>query len=92
MRRIEIRIRGVVQGVGFRAYVYRVARTLGLRGFVKNLGDGSVLVVAEGPENALEQLLEACRRGPPAAIVEDVEYRYEAPRNEFQTFYIDFDC
>ena len=91
MKRVVIKVHGLVQGVGFRAYVYTIARRLGLKGFVKNLDDGSVLIIAEGPEEALEYLLEACRRGPPAAIIEAVEYRYENPSNKFQSFYIDYD-
>jgi acylphosphatase len=60
-------VRGMVQGVGFRWFVSRQASHLGLRGFARNLLDGSVEVVAEGPEHLLQVLHEALRRGPAGA-------------------------
>lgn len=66
-------VRGVVQGVGFRWFVLREAHRLDLRGWVKNLPDGSVEVVAEGPAGSLEQLQQALARGPHAAEVSGVE-------------------
>jgi len=65
-------VHGRVQGVGFRAYVYDVAQTLGVSGSVKNCRDGSVRVEAEGPRDLLDRLLLALRAGPPAARVERV--------------------
>jgi acylphosphatase len=59
--------------VGFRWYVYREADKLGLGGFAHNLPDGSVEVVSEGPEKALEVLESVLRRGPPTARVESLE-------------------
>ena len=91
MRRVRITVRGLVQGVGFRAYIANIARRLGLKGFVKNLDDGSVLIVAEGEEESLAKLIDAARRGPPAAIVESVDVVYEDYRGDFDWFYIDYD-
>jgi len=91
VKRVRIVVRGLVQGVGFRAFIYRIARSLGLTGFVKNQIDGSVLIVAEGEEDALEKLLEAARRGPPAAIVESVDVFFEDAKGDFTTFFIDYD-
>jgi len=90
--RAVIRVYGVVQGVGFRAYIYRIARSLNIVGYVKNLEDGSVLIVAEGSREAIDKLLEYASRGPPAAVVEKVDVKFEPPKNEFNTFYIDYDC
>lgn len=70
--RLEATVRGRVQGVGFRYFVVRESRRLGLAGWVANELDGSVRVVAEGDEAAIGALEEALHRGPPGAIVERV--------------------
>ena len=70
--RLDAVVRGQVQGVGFRYFVMREARRLELDGWTANEADGSVRVVADGPREALEVLLEALREGPPASIVERV--------------------
>jgi acylphosphatase len=75
-------VRGRVQGVGFRDFVYRQATTLGLSGSVRNLDDGrSVEVQAAGPRWALERLLERLRDGPRLAHVSSVsaEWLDDAP-------------
>lgn len=64
MKRIVVLVSGEVQGVGYRAYARRRAMELGLSGYAENLGDGRVEVVAEGPEEGLEQFLEFLRKGP----------------------------
>jgi len=67
-------VRGRVQGVNFRTFVATRARFLGLNGYARNLPDGSsVEVVAEGPRESLEQLLEYLHQGPRSARVEQVE-------------------
>lgn len=66
-------VRGLVQGVGFRWFVHRQAARLGLRGFVRNLADGSVEVVADGPADAIERLEQALQHGPSMASVTSVE-------------------
>src|SRR6266542_3735227 len=67
-------IRGRVQGVNFRQFVYTRARFLRLGGYVSNLDDArSVEVVAEGPRGDLEQLLEYLREGPRSARIDNVE-------------------
>ncbi len=71
-RAIEATVSGHVQGVGFRWFVRREADALGLGGWVANLPDGSVQVVAEGPEAAVDALVEALRDGPAGAWVSDV--------------------
>ncbi len=86
--RVRIRVYGIVQGVGFRYYTKMHADRLGVRGYVENKPDGSVEVVAEGPRDKVEALLDIVRRGPPAAVVERVDVEYEEPRGEFDRFYI----
>jgi acylphosphatase len=67
-------VSGVVQGVGFRWYVARQARALGLAGFARNLPDGRVEVVAVGADGAgLDRLEQLLRAGPAHAQVERVE-------------------
>jgi acylphosphatase len=66
-------VRGRVQGVGFRWFVLREAETLHLRGFARNLHDGSLEVVAAGSEAALAQLGQVLARGPAMARVERVD-------------------
>ena len=70
--RLEARVRGRVQGVGYRYSVVTWAEHLRLTGWVANEQDGSVTIVAEGPREDLEALLERLREGPPSAIVEYV--------------------
>lgn len=67
------RVEGRVQGVGFRWWTARTARSLGVRGTVENRPDGSVEVMAEGPAGALAELDDALRVGPVTARVEHVE-------------------
>jgi len=59
--------------VGFRWYVWREAKRLGVGGFARNLRDGGVEVVSQGPDAALDQLEQALRLGPPGARVEALE-------------------
>jgi acylphosphatase len=70
--RLDASVRGVVQGVGFRYFVLREARYLGLDGWVANEADGSVHVVADGPRDVLETLLARLEEGPPGGLVERV--------------------
>ena len=72
MNRLHVRITGVVQGVGFRWFARERARRLGLAGWVRNLPDGSVEVLAEGPPGQLDLLLGELHRGPSGAQVTDV--------------------
>jgi acylphosphatase len=64
---------GRVQGVGYRWWCVGEAQRLGLCGWVRNLTDGSVEILAIGDEPAIDRLAAACRSGPPGARVEDVE-------------------
>ena len=67
-----MRITGRVQGVGYRAWAMQVASRLGLRGWVRNRRDGSVEAVVIGEDDAVSQMIEACREGLFGARVSDV--------------------
>lgn len=71
-------VSGMVQGVGFRWFVARHARSLGLRGYARNLPNGSVEVVVDGPEESLPQLERLLHAGPASAQVEGVERSTDA--------------
>lgn len=86
--RLDVAIRGRVQGVGYRVFVLREALWLGLDGFVSNEADGSVHVIAEGARDDLERLVERLAEGPPAAIVERVIPRWEPARGMAGGFWI----
>ncbi|NLI00651.1 MAG: acylphosphatase [Chthonomonadales bacterium] len=73
---VRIIVRGRVQGVWFRESTKQTAVALGLVGTVRNLMDGSVEIIAEGPRNRLEALEVWARRGPDAAHVEEMEVEY----------------
>ena len=70
MKRVRVIIDGRVQGVGFRYFVLENAQHHGIKGYVKNMPGGGVEVDAEGEREQLDQFLNVCRQGPPAARVE----------------------
>lgn len=73
LARLHLVVSGLVQGVWFRQSTANAVEGLGLTGWIRNLPDGRVEALAEGERPALEALLAACRRGPPAARVDAVE-------------------
>ncbi len=79
-------VRGRVQGVNFRYYTRQQARQLGITGYVRNLWDGTVQVVAEGTRHRLGQLLNWLHTGPSMAFVEKVEAQWLPFGGEFQHF------
>lgn len=86
--RVNIIVTGKVQGVFFRASALERAQGLNLTGWVKNLPDGSVELLAEGTRYALEDLITWCKSGPPEAEVQDVIARWGRYEGEFRTFMI----
>lgn len=86
MKRVHLVVSGRVQGVWYRAGTEQEANRLGLAGWVRNLPDGRVEAVAEGPEDALLALLAWCRRGPEHARVEALEADWSAATGEFSGF------
>jgi len=87
-QRLVAIVRGMVQGVGYRWFVQREAARLGLEGWVANEADGSVEVVAEGPEPALGELVLMLWEGPPGSRVGNVETRHEPARGNVVGFTI----
>ena len=80
-------VRGRVQGVGFRDFVYTRARFLALDGYVRNLPDGaSVEVLAEGARPDLEQLLDYLQAGPGSARVDAVDVQWCPPSGSYKAF------
>ncbi|MWV38949.1 acylphosphatase [Natrialba sp. INN-245] len=80
--RAHVFVSGTVQGVFYRATTRDTARERGVDGWVKNLEDGRVEAVFEGPEDAVESMVEWCHDGSPKASVEDVEVEYGDPLGE----------
>jgi acylphosphatase len=88
--RLHAIVEGMVQGVNFRFYTRRQARSLLLTGWVRNRPDGSVEVVAEGPRPQLESLLAFLHTGPPSAMVTRVASTWSAATGEFDAFEITY--
>jgi len=84
--RVELRVTGRVQGVFYRVSTRQEGMRLALTGWVRNLEDGSVEVVAEGPRSDLESLVKWCRQGPPQASVTEVRAQWSEASGEFTGF------
>jgi acylphosphatase len=82
VKRARVRVWGRVQGVFFRAEARQRAESLGVAGWIRNAGDGSVEAVFEGADQQVESLVEWCRRGPEGARVDEVEAVREEPAGE----------
>ena len=76
--RVHLRIRGRVQGVGYRAWTEGQARQHGVTGWVRNLPDGSVQALFEGPRQTLQAMIKRCHQGPRLAVVHRIDERWEA--------------
>ena len=90
LSRIHVIASGRVQGVAYRYYAEREALGLAVTGWVKNMFDGRVEVVAEGEKAILEQFIELLRQGPRLARVDRLEIAWEDHRGEFSDFRIGF--
>lgn len=86
MIRLHVFISGKVQGVFFRFHTMGRARSLGLKGWIRNLPDERVEAVFEGEKNKVEEMIGWCRKGPPSAEVSDLEVIEERPTKEFRSF------
>ena len=87
-KQIHLLLRGRVQGVGFRFFVRDCARQLGLTGWVRNLADNRVEAVASGEQQRLQQFVELCKTGPPAAVVQDMTIAWQDTSEGFANFTI----
>ncbi len=83
-------ISGRVQGVAYRYFAQRSALSLSISGWVRNLPDGRVEVLAEGEKADLEGFAERLREGPRMALVEELDLRWEEPAGETGGFRIEF--
>ena len=81
-------VRGFVQGVGFRYFVYRTAAELGLPGYTRNLFTGEVEIEVEGERSLVEELIARVRVGPRAAHVTDISIEWRKPGHRFTNFEI----
>lgn len=88
--RARVRITGKVQGVYFRQNTRIVANRHRVTGWVKNLKDGRVEAVLEGNEMDVSEVIEWFYAGPPKAIVDDVQIKYEPYVGEFQEFKVNY--
>lgn len=85
----RVLVSGHVQGVFFRDSTRRVASELRVTGWVRNLPDGRVEVLAEGAEDAVRRLVEWCRQGPEGARVRDVTVDWSEPKGRFDRFTVE---
>ncbi len=88
--RLHIVIEGRVQGVFFRASTIEESCKLGLTGWVRNCPDGRVEAVFEGDIDKIDRILEWCKKGPPGAVVRNVETIWEQANGEYDSFSIKY--
>lgn len=89
MECVHLIVSGKVQGVFFRHNTKKKADELGLKGYVRNLPDGSVEVVAEGSKEKLDELVDFLRQGPGVSKVAGIKIRHKVPEN-FNSFEISY--
>ncbi len=87
---VRLRVRGRVQGVGYRWFIHRAANKLGVTGYVKNLPDGSVEILAEGQRGELEELIQLAKTGPTWAHVTDIAVEWKPYTGRFKSFGVEF--
>ncbi len=85
---VHLIISGRVQGVFFRSHTKKIADSLGLKGFVRNLPDGGVEAVAVSDEDKIKEFILWCKKGPQHAEVTDVKINYPEIKEEFDSFEI----
>ena len=83
---VDITVHGQVQGVFFRSFTSRIAKSLGLKGHVHNSPHGTVEVQAEGSRDKLEELINQLHSGPPEALVENVETKWSDFTGQYSNF------
>jgi acylphosphatase len=88
MQHVNIKVFGDVQGVFFRHFTKKTAETLGIKGFVRNLDDGTVYIEAEGDEQKLREFSTWCNHGPPGASVLKIVQTPSQDCNGFSEFEI----
>ncbi|MCG8421743.1 MAG: acylphosphatase [Proteobacteria bacterium] len=88
IERVKLQVKGRVQGVYYRASTLEQARSLRLAGWVRNTASGDVEIEAEGPSDAVAELIAWCRQGPPHARVRDVAVEFIPARGDLGEFEI----
>jgi len=88
MRTYRVIVYGRVQGVGFRAFIYNLARNLDLKGSVKNMLDGTVQIIIQGSENEIKRLIELSYNGPSLSHVANIKI-FEEEWEAFSDFHIE---
>ncbi len=86
MKRVWLVVHGSVQGVFFRSNTKKEALSLGLKGYVRNIDNGCVEVVAEGPEDKIKEFIAFCKKGPEMANVSKVDVKFEEASGKFEGF------
>ena len=86
MKQVHLLISGFVQGVGYRAFVHNNAKKLGLAGWVRNLSDNRVEVVAQGEEGKIKELVQTCEKGPFLSEVKSISIEWQETREKFESF------
>lgn len=86
--RAHLLIRGQVQGVYYRGFARDLAMYHGLKGWVRNLSNGSVEAVFEGSKGDIEQVISSCQSGPPGARVDDININWEDYQGDLRDFQI----
>lgn len=84
--RAHVRVKGRVQGVGFRAHVEFYGRQIGVTGWVRNVGYDTVEAVAEGERAKVEHFIETMKQGPRVSRVDESNVEWETPTGEFREF------
>lgn len=85
-KRLHIIVKGRVQGVGFRYFILNKSKQIQITGFIRNLADGSVEIVAEGSDQALDKTLCDVKKGPSMSHVTECYSQFSDATNEFFTF------
>ncbi len=88
LTRAQLIIKGLVQGVYYRAFTRDTATQLGLRGWVRNLSDGSVEAMFEGYRDDIEKAIAHCRSGPPGARVDRIDVKWADYQGDLKGFQI----
>lgn len=88
MVQIYMIAQGRVQGVNFRYYVLRKANELGINGYVRNLKDGNVEILAQGTRDNIDKLIEYVKSNPGSSFVTNLEITWEKPETYFNSFQI----
>lgn len=88
MKRVHVKIYGIVQGISFRRGIQQKAKPLKIKGWVQNTDDGALEGIFEGEEENLRQVLEYCQKGPDGAKVKKMDIYWHGSKDEFTSFKI----